>query len=63
MNSLEDLIHIDDMINGNDNSIKKCINQILIVDDQEFNLNAIEIILKYKLKVNVETTCVRATSG
>ena len=33
MNSLEDLIHIDDMINGNEHSIKKCINQILIVDD------------------------------
>ena len=36
---------------------------ILLVDDQEFNLNAIEIILKYKLKVNVEKSCVRATSG
>ena len=26
-------------------------------------MNAIEIILEYKLKVNVEKTCVRATSG
>ena len=37
--------------------------QILLVDDQEFNLNAMEIILQYKLNVKTEETCVRATSG
>ena len=36
---------------------------ILMVDDQDFNLNAMEIILQYKLKVNIGTTCVRALGG
>ena len=62
MNSIDNLIDINNLINGNANQ-NECINKILIVDDQEFNLNAIEIILKYKLKVNVETICVQATSG
>ena len=35
----------------------------MIVDDQDFNLNTLEIILKYKLKVDIKTTCTRATSG
>ena len=34
-----------------------------MVDDQEFNLNAMEIILEYKLKVNIDKTCVRALGG
>ena len=38
-------------------------NKILLVDDQDFNLDAIEIIMKYKLKINVAKICVRATSG
>ena len=29
--------------------------QILLVDDQEFNLNALEIILQYKLNINAQT--------
>ena len=36
---------------------------ILLVDDQEFNLDAIEIILKYRLNLDIKTTCVRANSG
>ena len=38
-------------------------NKILIVDDQEFNLKALEIMLQYKLNVDVLNTCVRALSG
>ena len=38
-------------------------NKILLVDDQQFNLNALEIILKYSLKVDVESVCVFALSG
>ena len=33
------------------------------MDDQEFNLKAIEIILRYKLKIDVDKVCVKATSG
>ena len=36
---------------------------ILIVDDEEFNLNALEIMLKYNLNVNIEKICTKARSG
>ena len=62
INSLDDLIDISHLVNDNSNS-NRSINKILLVDDQEFNLNALEIILKYKLKVDVATICVRALSG
>ena len=50
---------------GRLNSIGSIItqNKILLVDDQQFNLNALEIILKYSLKVDVESVCVFALSG
>lgn len=35
----------------------------MIVDDEEFNLEAIEIMLKYKQNVDVENICVKARSG
>lgn len=38
-------------------------NQILIVDDQDFNLDAMKIVLQYKLKIDVENTVVSATNG
>ena len=41
----------------------KPISKILLVDDQEFNLNALEIMLKYKLKMNTDKICVKAASG
>ena len=37
--------------------------KILIVDDQFFNIQALEIILKYVVKVDVEKVCVRAYNG
>ena len=38
-------------------------NKILVVDDQEFNINAAKTILQYKLKLDVDKVCVGATSG
>ena len=38
-------------------------HQILLVDDQEFNLQALEIILKYNCKVDTDKICVKARSG
>ena len=61
-NSVCDLMNIG-QLNVENEGLVESKNLILIVDDQEFNLEAIEIILKYKLKLDIKTTCVRANSG
>lgn len=38
-------------------------NMILLVDDELFNLNAIKLVLKYKLDIDVDQICVQAMSG
>ena len=38
-------------------------NKILVVDDQEFNINAAKTVLEYKLKLDVDKVFVGATSG
>ena len=37
--------------------------KILLVDDQIYNLDALEIILKYKLGINTSSLCSRAFNG
>jgi len=37
--------------------------RILIVDDQIFNINALELILKYKLNLNTDELCQTAKGG
>ena len=37
--------------------------KILIVDDQDFNIDALIIILGFILKINVDKVCERAWSG
>lgn len=44
-------------------NIKKRLQKILIVDDEEYNINAMFILLEIMLKINIELTCERATSG
>ena len=63
LNSIHDLIDVNHILNDQIDSSSKAQNMILMVDDQEFNLNAMEIILEYKLKVNIDKTCVRALGG
>ena len=36
---------------------------ILIVDDEQFNLDAITIILKFKFQINIKEICTCALSG
>ena len=36
---------------------------ILIVDDQDFNIQALEIVLKYNCKIDIDKSCVSAGSG
>ena len=38
-------------------------NKILIVDDIGYNIQALKIILKYSVKIDVETICDHATDG
>ena len=61
-NSICDLVDID-KLNVEEEGKVESKNLILLVDDQEFNLDAIEIILKYRLNLDIKTTCVRANSG
>ena len=44
-------------------NIRKRLQKILIVDDEEYNINAIFILLEIILKINIESTCERAISG
>ena len=37
--------------------------KILIIDDQSSNIRAMEILLKYKLGLDIEKYCVTALSG
>jgi len=39
------------------------LNKILIVDDIGYNIQALKIILKYSVKLDVETICDHATDG
>ena len=54
---------VNDIFIGKEHDKAEKKKQILIVDDQEFNIKAIEIIFKYKLKINFENICVSALSG
>ena len=53
---------VDSQINQTKNNIPPN-KKILIVDDQLFNINALIIVLEYKIKIDAQNLCDKATSG
>lgn len=51
------------MDSGYYNKINSDKNKILIVDDQIFNVNALNIILQYSIGIEVDEICENASSG
>ena len=37
--------------------------KILLIDDEQFNLTCLIVLLQYKLEIDVEKVCVQANSG
>lgn len=62
-NSVRELMQIGTIRNLEVNANQTANFQILIADDQEFNLQALEIVLQYKLKIDVDNICVKAVGG
>ena len=52
-----------DIISNNKHIISNKTKKILIVDDIGFNIQALQIILKYFVKISVEIACEKALNG
>ena len=50
-------------IRRNQKKIERNIQKILIVDDEDYNIDALKILLKYSAKVDVDLVCDSATNG
>ena len=55
-------MNLDKIINKYSGSFKNQ-SKILIVDDQVFNINALLIIMKYNIKIEVEKVCESCFDG
>ena len=47
----------------NIDDVKQRLQKILIVDDEAYNINALIILFEIILKIDIQATCERATSG
>ena len=63
VNDIKSSFHDPEKMNSTNRSKDTPKNLILLVDDELFNLNAIKLVLKYKLDIDVETVCVQAMNG
>jgi PleD family two-component response regulator len=49
--------YITDQFNIHDTMSLKSSQKILIVDDQSFNIQALKVILKFKIGIDVDSVC------